>query len=109
MVEMFIAMNRITCSEEYRGRFEELFATRAKEVDKMPGFIEAKILRPVQDGKPYIIMTYWEAKEHFDEWVNSDAFRLGHTRGFKDIAQARKEGKEPPISSDMENYEVFAT
>lgn len=102
-------MNRITCSDDYRDRFEEMFLTRAREVDKMPGFIEAKILRPLQDGKPYIIMTYWDEKQNFDDWVKSEAFKLGHSRGFKDIEKAKAEGRDAPISSDMENYEVFAT
>lgn len=104
---MFIAMNRITCTVEYRDRFEEMFRTRAREVDNMPGFIEAKILRPLAEEQPYIIMTYWDKKEDFDAWVGSEAFKLGHTRGFEDIAKARKEGKHPPITSDMEQYEVF--
>ncbi len=106
---MFIAMNRITCTPEYSERFEELFLSRAREVDTMHGFIEAKILRPLQEGRPYIIMTYWDRKEDFDAWVNSEAFKLGHSRGFEDIAAAHKEGRKSPVTSDMENYEVFAT
>lgn len=31
----FVAVNYIDCKPEYRERFEELFATRAKQIDTM--------------------------------------------------------------------------
>ncbi len=43
----FVAINYITCTAEYRGRFEELFATRARAIDRMPGFISFELLKPV--------------------------------------------------------------
>jgi len=104
---MFIAMNRIACQPDYIERFEEMFRTRAREVDTMPGFHEAKILRPLQEDKPYIIMTIWDKKENFEEWMKSGQFARGHARGFADIEKARQEGKPAPVHSDMELYEVF--
>ncbi|MBD3167373.1 antibiotic biosynthesis monooxygenase [bacterium] len=105
---MFVAMNRISCQPDYVERFEELFRNRARQVDTLPGFIQAKILRPLKDDQPYIVMTMWEAKEHFDAWLKTEAFREGHRRGFEDMRRAREEGRTPPMSSTMEEYEVFA-
>lgn len=105
---MFIAMNRLTVQPEYVERFEHLFLTRAQEVDKEKGFLDAKILRPKEEGKPYIVMTYWETEEDFRAWVDSGAYKKGHNRGFADMEQARKEGREMPMRSDMETFEVFA-
>lgn len=42
----FVAVNYIDCKTEYRERFEELFGTRAKQIDTMPGFIDMQVLRP---------------------------------------------------------------
>ena len=105
---MFVAMNRITCTPDFIDKFEQMFKTRAGEVDKMPGFISVKILRPLKDNQPYIIMSFWNERWQFEDWMKHDAFLLGHRRGFDDIARAKAEGKEPPLKSDMELYEVFA-
>lgn len=107
---MFVAMNRITCRAEYADRFEYLLTTRAREVDKEDGFLEAHILRPAveKQGLTYVVMTYWDKQESFERWVKTGAFHKGHERGFADIRKAREEGKPVPMTSEMETYEVFA-
>ncbi len=105
---MFIAMNRITPLPEYVERFEELFRTRARQVDSMTGFKEAKILRPLEPNQPFIVMTYWDKRADFEEWLKTGEFMRGHARGFEDMHKAREEGKPLPMQSNMELYEVFA-
>ena len=105
---MFVAMNRITVTPEYVEKFEWMFQTRAGEVDKEKGFLEAKILRPKKDGQPYIVMTYWESEADFNQWVESGAYMKGHSRAFGDMNKAREEGKPMPMHSAVETYEVFA-
>ncbi len=77
---MFVVMNRIPVNAEYAEQFEERFRTRAGEVDKMQGFIRNQVLRPVTGEDPYIVMTFWDSKEDFEAWVDSDAFKKGHAR-----------------------------
>jgi heme-degrading monooxygenase HmoA len=77
---MFVVMNRMPVNPEYQEQFEERFRTRAGEVDKMPGFMRNQVLRPATPDEPYIVMTYWQSKQDFDNWVNSDAFKKGHAR-----------------------------
>ena len=100
---MYVMMNRITVPEDDRPHFEKLFKTRARAVDKMPGFIRAQMLRP-QKGSTYVIMTHWESEQSFLDWTRSDEFELGHKRAenFKD-----GDGKMR-LTSSMEVYEVFA-
>jgi len=105
---MFIAMNRIMCQPDYVEKFEHMFRTRAGEVDKMPGFISVKTLRPLKEDQPYIIMSFWEERSNFDDWLKSEAFKLGHRRGFDDVAKARAEGRQSPLTSSMEQYEVIS-
>jgi heme oxygenase (mycobilin-producing) len=104
---MFVAMNRITCRPEYIERFESLFSTRAREVDTRPGFQSFHLLRPLKKNQPYIVMTFWDRKEDFESWMHSGEFTKGHSRGFADLDQARKEGSESPMTSNMELYEHF--
>jgi len=105
---MFVAMNRISVQPEYVEKFEYMFRTRAGEVDKEKGFIEAKILRPKKDDQPYIVMTYWESEADFNQWVESGAYMKGHSRAFGDMNKAREEGHQMPMHSAIETYEVFA-
>jgi len=77
---MYIVMNRIPVHPDYSDQFEERFTNRVKAVDQMPGFIRNQVLRPTAPEEPYIVLTMWQSKEDFDNWVNSDAFKKGHAR-----------------------------
>ncbi|MCU0491934.1 MAG: antibiotic biosynthesis monooxygenase [Chloroflexaceae bacterium] len=77
---MITTANRIFVHEEYAEQFETNFRNRAGLVDGMPGFIANQLLRPVNQNDPYIVLTWWESREHFEAWVRSDEFKLGHAR-----------------------------
>jgi heme-degrading monooxygenase HmoA len=77
---MFVVMNRIPVNPEYKDQFEERFTNRAREVDKMPGFVRNQVLRPGSPDDPYVVLTVWKSKEDFESWVNSDAFKKGHAQ-----------------------------
>lgn len=105
---MFVAINFISCKEEYRPRFEELFAKRAQAIDLMPGFQEMSVLKPGNGSDEYLIVSHWASESDFQAWTKSDAFLEGHKRGFADIAKAREEGKEPPMRSTFRTYTVIS-
>lgn len=77
---MIVTCNRIPVNPAHAEAFEERFADRASLVDGMPGFISFQLLRPQQDGDPYVVMTFWESEAHFKAWTESDAFKEGHAR-----------------------------
>lgn len=77
---MITVANRIYVDPAYADAFEERFRTRAGLVDQMPGFVSNQLLRPVNPGDPYVVLTHWESRAHFEAWVRSDAFREGHAR-----------------------------
>ena len=104
----FVAVNYITCKEDYKPRFEQLFASRAHAIDSMPGFIKMHVLKPQQDDGQYLIVSYWSSEEAFKTWTQSPQFIEGHKRGFEDIALAKKEGKEAPMSSTFKTYEIIS-
>lgn len=104
----FVAVNYINCSPEYTGRFEELFGSRAKAIDTMPGFVNMHVLKPQKEGDAYLIVSYWDSEQAFKDWTKSPAFLEGHKRGFADIAQAKAEGKPAPMTSDFKTYEIIA-
>lgn len=108
MQKNFVAINYITCSPEYRERFEELFGSRARAIDTMPGFIDMHVLRPNKEEDSYLIVSYWEHEGAFKDWTKSEAFIEGHKRGFADLAAAKAAGNAAPMSSDFKTYEIIA-
>lgn len=107
MEKKFVAINYIHCEPNYRERFEELFASRAKAIDKMPGFVDMQVLRPNGEGE-YLIVSHWASEAAFKTWTTSPEFLEGHKRGFEDIRKAREQGIKPPMSSSFKTYEVIA-
>ena len=77
---MITVANRIYVAPEYGARFEERFRERAGLVEKMPGFVSNMVLRPVNEGDPYVVFTVWESRADFLNWVRSDAFVKGHAQ-----------------------------
>ncbi len=104
----FVAINFITCKDHYVERFEELFATRAGAIDRMPGFNFMEVLKPQENGDSYLIVSHWESEEAFKKWTGSPEFIEGHKRGFEDLKKAKEKGEEPPMSSSFKTYKVIA-
>ena len=77
---MIAVANRIYVHPEYAEAFETRFQNRAGMVDKMEGFMSNQVLRPTAEGDPYVVLTFWESRDAFLNWVNSDAFKKGHAR-----------------------------
>jgi len=77
---MITVANRIYVKQEYAEAFEQRFRERAGLVDQMPGFVSNQVLRPVNEGDPYVVFTIWNSREDFLSWVRSDAFTQGHAK-----------------------------
>jgi len=77
---MITVANRIYVNAEYAEAFEQRFRERAGLVDQMPGFVSNQVLRPVNDGDPYVVFTVWDSRQDFLNWVRSDAFTKGHAQ-----------------------------
>src|SRR5436190_647309 len=77
---MIVTCNRIPVNPAHVEAFEKTFGARAGLVEKMPGFVSFQLLRPTKVGDPYVVMTFWESRAHFDAWTQSDEFKQGHAR-----------------------------
>ena len=103
----FVAINTIHCRPEYRERFEELFKTRARAIDRLPGFRHMHVLSPSREGDAYLVVSYWKSEEDFQAWTKSPEFLEGHKRGFEDLRLAKERGEEPPMTSQFATYSVL--
>lgn len=108
MNKNFVAINYISCKQDYQQRFEELFKSRAHAIDRMPGFKDMQVLKPSKDWEDYLIVSFWENEEAFSQWTSSQEFIEGHRRGFEDIKQAVLRGEEPPMKSSFKTYRVLS-
>ena len=77
---MITVANRIYVNPDYAERFEARFRERAGLVDGMPGFVSNVVLRPVNEGDPYVVLTFWRSRGDFLNWVLSDEFVKGHAQ-----------------------------
>jgi heme-degrading monooxygenase HmoA len=104
----FVAVNYITCLPHYVERFEMLFASRAKMIETMSGFLGMQVLRAEAENEPYLVVSYWKNKQSFEAWVGSPEFVEGHKRGFEDMRRAKEAGEQPPMTSRFVTYSVIA-
>lgn len=74
----YMVNNRIHVTPGYEEEFEARFRARAGEIDKQPGFVAMRVLRPQGNQAPYVVETEWENQEAFRAWVGSDDFKRAH-------------------------------
>ena len=74
----YVVANRVFVKEEYTQEFEQRFKDRAGQIDKQTGFVRMEILRPESNETPYVVLTHWNNKEAFQNWVGSDDFKIAH-------------------------------
>ena len=77
---MILVANRIYVSPQHTDVFEDMLATRVALVDSMRGFIAIQLLRPTKPEQPYVILTQWASRPHFEAWTHSEEFKKGHAR-----------------------------
>ena len=94
----FVGANRIRAdSPEALERVIESFRGRAGLVEKRPGFRGLLVLVD-REALEVLVLSFWESREAFKSWVDSEEFRVAHER-----ARARRlEG----VTSEGRGYEV---
>ena len=77
---MYIAMNRFKVAPGSEAAFEQIWTGRDSHLHGVPGFVEFHLLRgPKKDDHVlYSSHTIWANQGAFEEWTQSDAFRMAH-------------------------------
>jgi heme oxygenase (mycobilin-producing) len=78
----FVVCNNIPVTDEGRPLFEYRFKNRAGLIEKVPGFVAIRVLRPL-DTDTYVIMTLWENEKAFIRWKNSEQYSNAHGKNNK--------------------------
>lgn len=75
---MVVVSNRIEVDPDQAPEFEQRFANRLGGVEQAPGFVRYALLKPLQAGLPYQVITVWQTQADFESWVASPVFRQAH-------------------------------
>jgi heme-degrading monooxygenase HmoA len=79
---------------------EEAFQNRLGEVDDWPGFVRLEVWRdPRHDGR-YLMVSWWERREQFTDWMRSQSHDRSHARVPSDPS---------PRPVRFDRFEVIAT
>lgn len=70
----FVVCQNIPVSDEGRPIFEYRVTGSHKNVNEEPGFLAARILRPLSSDT-YVIMTMWEDKASYEAWEETEGFK----------------------------------
>lgn len=76
---MIVVQNHIPVKKEFADEFEKRFVGSGNRMSGVPGFVRNEILRPTA-GEEYIVLTYWEDSQAFENWTKSDHFREVHSQ-----------------------------
>lgn len=77
---MFVAMNRFRVKAGGEAAFEEIWKSRDRRLESVPGFVEFHLLRG-ETGAEYTLFasqSIWASRAAFEAWTRSEQFRAAH-------------------------------
>ena len=75
---MYVVMNRVMVKDDWKEELFNRFRNRKGQIDKQPGFVKMQVLDPEQQGSPCVVLTIWENKHYFEQWIKSEDFKIAH-------------------------------
>ncbi len=104
-----VKINAIEVPEGMGPELERRFAARAGEVDRMDGFEEFMLLRPVEGESRYFVLTRWASEEAFEAWRDSQQFQRQHAATHEDGGSGPAKPQHPVATgSSLLSFEVVS-
>ncbi len=76
---MFVVHNRIDTPAEQAEAFERGFASSMQaNLAEVPGLVRSTLMRPSEEGQPYVAAMEFDSRDSFLAWMRSDSFRAAH-------------------------------
>ena len=77
---MFGVLIHFYVAEEHEEAFMETFDDSMERLEKRDGFIRFHVLTPAdEDTDAHVALTFWENREDFTAWRNSESFAESHS------------------------------
>lgn len=97
---MFVAVSHFTIANETETAVAEAFRLRPHEVDHQPGFVRMEVWNPTDDGRCFMLVTWWQSPDDFHAWHRSHAYKAAH----RDMPKGLK---LVPGSTRIEHYTLL--
>jgi heme oxygenase (staphylobilin-producing) len=92
-------MNVVQAAEGRAEALEQAFLERERLLAQAEGFLAFDFLRREGDNE-YVVLTRWESKDAFKNWVKSDLFKRSHRH-------ANSSDEPLAIGNELRTYEVL--
>ena len=86
-----VKINAITVPPDSGDELARRFAARAGAVDGQDGFEGFELLRPTDEGRPWLVVTRWRDEAAFEAWQAGRDFQRAHGT-FSDSSLRSDEG-----------------
>lgn len=70
-IEGFVIMETLPITKDGQPLFEQEMKKKKKAMQKMPGFLAFRLLRP-RRGHDYIVMSQWNKMSSYDKWKENE-------------------------------------
>ncbi|WP_273845120.1 antibiotic biosynthesis monooxygenase family protein [Rubrobacter calidifluminis] len=74
---MIAVFNSLPVREGAAGRVAGMFRESRGSVQSFPGFVSMEVLSS-EDGREVVVITRWQRREDFENWVKSPEFSRAH-------------------------------
>ncbi|RSL34333.1 antibiotic biosynthesis monooxygenase [Salibacterium salarium] len=102
---MYVVMNELHVPDEAKEAMQNRFGNSVENMKNIPGCLDFMFLEENKENGKQVVFTKWESKQHYEDWVNSDAFKKAH-QGQQNNQNSTKE-KSPASGSELKSYEVI--
>ncbi|PRO64727.1 antibiotic biosynthesis monooxygenase family protein [Alkalicoccus urumqiensis] len=75
---MYVVMNQLHVPPEGRENVAGRFASSSEKMKEVDGCLDFMFLQPSEDENYPVVLTKWESREHYENWIHSDAFKAAH-------------------------------
>ena len=80
IVGQFVTVSGIAVPPEGAATLEQAMSDRLRQADEEPGFGGLQVWRPVREGDPYRMVTWWNDEQAFRDYMRSAAHAASHAR-----------------------------
>lgn len=77
---MYVVMNQLHVPVEGRENVASRFGSSADNMRNVPGCLDFMFLNPEEEENYPVVLTKWESKKDYENWINSDSFKEAHKR-----------------------------
>jgi heme oxygenase (mycobilin-producing) len=79
-MRMYVSVSRLRVQEDRVDELVAAFRGRAGLVDGFEGFVDLQVWRSDRDPGEILMVSRWNSREHFKEYMRSREHRVSHDR-----------------------------